>query len=377
MHGQKTRVIILKILFIAPLPPPVTGQSVAVEALFAQLVADGFTVTSVNTTKRSFRQGINSWTRIMEIWLMLWKTWRAGKEFDAVYITTSESFAGNLKDILLLIVLGELRSKTWLHLHGGAGMRNLLANRKSYIGRLNAFFLKRVAGLIVLGERLVSIYDDYVPLNRIKIVKNFASDSLFQPEQRIAEKWMNTSIIKVLFLSNLLPGKGYEDLLKAISSLPPERLQQFKFDFAGGFESTHDEARFREMIKDLPQVQYHGIVHGKQKIILLEEAHVFCLPTYYPYEGQPISILEAYASGCVVLATDHSGIFDIFVPGKNGWKVEARCPASINAALEAVATSLIFAREIAFRNRKEANLMYTKHVHLRSLYAALGLEPKN
>jgi glycosyltransferase involved in cell wall biosynthesis len=81
-------------------------------------------------------------------------------------------------------------------------------------------------------------------------------------------------------------------------------------------------------------VRYHGVVHGELKRRLFAEAHVFCLPTYYPYEGQPISILEAYASGCAVITTDHSGIFDIFTAGANGLAVAKQSVASLRAALE-------------------------------------------
>ena len=362
----------MKVLFIATLPPPVTGQSVASQALLDQLEEDGHTVCTINLSKKTFRQGITSLSRIFEVLSLTWQTWKAGSDFDAVYLTTSESLAGNLKDTLLLAVIGRLRSKTWLHLHGGAGMRNLLALRAGWIRRLNRFFLKRVAGVIVLGDRLISIFDGYVEADRIRIVKNFVADNLFLDERLIADKWSDNSVLRVLFLSNLLEGKGHLDLVKAISKLSPEMHSCFYFDFAGGFESVVDESLFKSEIADLPMVTYHGVVHGEAKQALLAKAHVFCLPTFYPYEGQPISILEAYASGCVVLTTDHSGIFDIFMPGKNGWEVKPRCPESIVAALESLAFVNVDARKIAYQNRKEAGLLYTRQVHLRALYAALG-----
>jgi glycosyltransferase involved in cell wall biosynthesis len=362
----------LKVLFIAPVPPPVTGQSVAAQALLDQLKLDGHTVFTINLSKNTFRQGVSSLGRIVEILGLTWRTWRAGRDFDAVYLTTAESLAGNLKDMLLLAVLGPLRAKTWLHLHGGAGMRHLLADRTSWIGRLNAFFLRRVAGVIVLGERLASIFDGYVAQERIQVVKNFAADTLLLDTDQIAQKWADTSVLRVLFLSNLLPGKGHEELLQACQSLSPAIASRFRFDFAGGFESETDEVRFKSAVGDLAGVAYHGIVHGEAKRALLAQAHIFCLPTFYPYEGQPISILEAYASGCVVLATDHSGIFDIFTPGKNGWEVHPRNPASIGAALEALAAAPADAERLAHLNRKEVDLLYTRQAHLRSLYAALG-----
>lgn len=362
----------MKVLFIAPLPPPVTGQSVAVQALLDQLTADGHVVVPINMSKNTFRQGVSSLSRVRDVLAMAWRTWRAGRDFDCVYLTTAESVAGNLKDMLLLAALGSLRAKTWLHLHGGAGMRNLLADRKSWIGRLNSYFLRRVAGVIVLGARLAPIFDGYVRQDLVRAVKNFAADELFISEGAMAEKWADTQVLRVLFLSNLLPGKGHEELLRAIRSMPPALANRFSFDFAGGFESAADQERFLAGIKDLPCVRYHGVVQGEAKQALLRKAHVFCLPTFYPYEGQPISILEAYASGCVVLTTDHSGIFDVFAPGENGWEVLPHSPDSIVAALETLAGDHGGAACVARRNRAEADLKYRRRAHLNDLYAAMG-----
>jgi glycosyltransferase involved in cell wall biosynthesis len=251
-------------------------------------------------------------------------------------------------------------------------MRKLLVNRTDWIGRLNYFFLHRIAGVIVLGERLVSIFDGYVEPERIRVVKNFAADNLFLDERLITDKWSGSSGLRVLFLSNLLEGKGHLELLMAIKKLSPEMRSRFCFDFAGGFESSVDESRFKSEISDLPGVTYHGVVHGEAKQSLLSQAHIFCLPTFYPYEGQPISILEAYASGCVVLTTDHSGIFDIFTPDKNGWEVQPRSPQSIVEALKSLASARVEAKEIAFHNRREADLLYTRQAHLHALYTELG-----
>jgi glycosyltransferase involved in cell wall biosynthesis len=363
---------LLSVLIIAPLPPPVTGQSVAVQALFDQLNFDGHNVVLINMSKDTFRQGISSLSRVLEVLSLIWRTLRAGRNFDTVYLTNAESLAGNLKDMLLLAVLGRLRAKTWLHLHGGAGMRNLLADRTGWLGRLNAYFLRRVAGVIVLGERLAPIFDGYVKPDQVRVVKNFAADALFIDADRMAEKWADTKVLRVLFLSNLLPGKGHEELLNAIRSLSPVLQTRFRFDFAGGFESTTDKERFQATIIDLPGVHYHGVVHGEEKQALLAQAHVFCLPTFYPYEGQPISILEAYASGCMVLTTDHSGIFDIFTPGENGCEVEPRSPKSIMTALKKIAVDPSEAEKLARRNRTDADLHYKRQVHLSNLYTALA-----
>jgi glycosyltransferase involved in cell wall biosynthesis len=252
-------------------------------------------------------------------------------------------------------------------------MRELLANKSKFVAQLNYLLLRRVAGVVVLGERLRSIFDGYVAQCNMRVVKNFAADSIFIDEVLLNCKWRNQGTYKLLYLSNFLPGKGYKDLCAAIKSIPSELSSRFIFDFAGGFESKAEEAEFKTLISEITSIRYHGIVEGDVKNKLLHEAHFFCLPTYYPYEGQPISILEAYAAGCVVLTTDHSGIFDIFQPGLNGLEVMPRQPLTIVAALEKLVSDYAAAEEIARHNRADASIHYTRKIHLASLYEALGL----
>ncbi|MBW8003473.1 MAG: glycosyltransferase family 4 protein, partial [Planctomycetes bacterium] len=76
-----------------------------------------------------------------------------------------------------------------------------------------------------------------------------------------------------------------------------------------------------------------------KRIDLYRSSQVFCLPTYYRYEGQPISIIEAYASGCVVVTTDQGGIGDIFKNNKNGYEVEKESIEDLVDKLEKIIIS--------------------------------------
>lgn len=363
-----------RILFIAPVPPPITGQAVACEALHGDLVRRGHEVALINLSKHSFRQGVNSLGRLMEIASVLLQTLRHRRQADLIYLTPAESKAGNLKDLAILVCLGSQRRRTFLHLHGGAGMRRLLTGKRTWLQALNAWLLRRVGGVIVLGERHVSIYSHIVEPERIHIVKNFAGDEWFVNDHDLAEKWAVTKKINVLFLSNLLPGKGHQELLKAIQLLNPEERSRFHFDFAGGFEDDVSRRQFLKEANQLDCVTYHGTVASERKRALLQSAHLFCLPTYYPYEGQPISILEAYAAGCAVITTDHSGIFDIFSPSENGWAVAVRSADSIAQRLRQVAVQFDAVASIGRSNARVALAKYQKSQHLLALRQCLGLE---
>ena len=93
----------MRILFVAPLPPPVTGQSIACEALLAELHKK-HTVEVINFNKGTLRQGISSFARIVEVLKILSKILRRSSNADVIYLTISQSIAGNLKDIFIYAI---------------------------------------------------------------------------------------------------------------------------------------------------------------------------------------------------------------------------------------------------------------------------------
>lgn len=321
--------------FIMPLPPPLTGQSVACELLYESF-PEKEDIALINISKFSFSQGINSLGRLWSVLNIFWKCFIIRRRSDLIYLTISESIAGNLKDIIIYLIFWNRIDRMVIHLHGGAGMRKILSKKSPLLFTINSFFLKRMGGVIVLGDRLKSMYVNVVSPSKLHVVPNFANEEYFVSPELIDLKFECVDEMRLLFLSNLLPGKGHVELLAALSQLPIQMRRRLHVDFVGGFESSDAESHFLQMVQAVSdlRIRVHGVVHGEKKRQFLERAHLFCLPTYYPYEGQPISILEAYASGCAVMTTDHSGIFDTFTPGVNGFEVEPRNPASIRAALE-------------------------------------------
>lgn len=366
-YGIK-RDVISNILFIAPLPPPTTGQSIACQ-LLCKYLSKNNNIFLVNLSKRGFVQGVSSIGRIFEIFDIirgvLLKVWRS----DVIYFTNSESIAGNLKDLLIYTICWIRLNRMVVHLHGGAGMRVLMSDKHLFLRAVNSFFIKRVGAVVVLGDRLKGIYSDVVPAERLYAVPNFANEEFFVSYDSIEEKFKSTTVLNLLFLSNLLPGKGHLELLFALSQLPLEQRLRLKVDFAGGFESLEIESNFRQQAQAVQglNVHVHGVVHGEKKRMLLDNAHLFCLPTYYPYEGQPISILEAYASGCAVITTNHSGIFDTFTPGVNGLEVLPRKPDSIKEVLVEALANPQQLYKFAKQNRHHAELNYRESTHLNAL----------
>ena len=285
---------------------------------------------------------------------IVFEAWRRRRSADAIYFTGAESFAGNLKDLLIYMVCFKQLGRMVIHLHGGGGMREIMLSPWHPLRVPNEFFVRRLGGAIVLGARHVDIYGNALPPEKIHVVPNFAEEYLFADDDCVDRKFRNPKPLRILFLSNLLPGKGHQELVDAFLALSEHARNSILLDIAGGFDSERAKQAFLGRIEGVAQIRYHGTVSGDRKKQLFHEAHVFCLPTYYPYEGQPISILEAYASGCAVITTDHSGIRDVFTPGENGFEVATRSSAEVGAAIEAAAADTDRLHRIAKTNLRAA-----------------------
>jgi glycosyltransferase involved in cell wall biosynthesis len=360
----------MRVLFIAPLPDPVTGQSLACQVLLDGLKAAGHAVDTININKASLKSGDGSWARIQDVMRYAWRARRLAPRADLIYFTISESIAGNLKDLLIYLACFPRLKRMVIHLHGGAGMRVLMHDRPR-LSAANRFFLQRLGGIVLLGARHLDILRDLSSQAHIHLVPNFAQDEYFLDEADIQRKFLTRRPLKLLYLSNLISGKGYLELMAAYEALDPNEQQQLQLDFAGAFETPTDEATFMQRLARLPSAHYHGVVGGRLKAQLLASAHVFCLPTYYPYEGQPISILEAFASGCAVITTDHSGIFDVFDPARAGLAVKKRSVPSLTEALRRCLNEPDLLRAAGLHNRREADLHYRVATYNRRLVSLL------
>ena len=356
----------MRILFIGPLSPPVTGQSLACDVLVNGLGEDN-TFDIVNLNRDPSSQQNSAFRHILSSLRRAARVWKLKSRCDVIYFTGAESIGGNLKDLLFYVAcIGKL-NRVVMHLHGGAGMRRLMRGPTGMFRWLNYPFLRRFGAVIVLGERMRDIFRGAVPSERLKFVANFAETDHFTNHPQIDAKFDDIEPLRMLFLSNPLPGKGHVEIVEAFAGLDPQIREHLRIDFAGRFFDRADEDRFRHSIAPFKELRYLGTVSGEPKRVALATAHLFLLPTYYPYEGQPISILEAFASGCVVITTDHSGIFDTFSNGVNGYSVEKKSIAALRELFGQLANRKEEMRAIAHANLDHAKASFTTERFLRDM----------
>lgn len=354
------------ILFIAPIPPPINGQSKASKVLLDALCSK-HNVEVIDLSKTSLKSGTGTIRRLGQILAILTKIARLQKDKDVIYLSLSESCLGNLRDIAIYKLCNKVLNRMYVHMLGGAGMRNIL-NKNDWQSRLNAKYLNQLAGIIVEGPVNFEMFRRFASADKIHVVPNFAEDYLFLNNSEIEEKFSRMKPLNVLFLSNLIPGKGYWELAEAYIKLNDEEKQNFNIKYVGAFESEKDQIRFLKLIEDCESINYLGpFIDGNAKRNLYKDSHIFCLPSYYPFEGQPISILEAYASGCVVVTTDHSGIPFVFKDRINGYMVQKKSVHSLVDALRRSWLNRGGLQQIAFTNRNEAITKYRTDIYMKNL----------
>ena len=355
-----------RLLLIGPLPPPYTGNSLPLEKSQRHLESSGeWTVTTMNLNGQSNASGVLSFRRVW-FYLRAWRRFRRlHRAHDVVYLSNAESRLGNLRDLGFYTLAGRSIRRMIVHMLGGANLAKLYDPRTNpRLTRLNRARLRDVGGVVVEARQQKRTFENVTGADRIHVIPNFAEQYLFVDPAAIRQKFGERAPLRILFLSNLLPGKGHRELLAGFLDLPADRRERLRLDFAG----AHGDGDFEEVLAKAaaahPNVHYHGSVNAEEKTALYAEAHVFCLPTYYPYEGQPFTIVEAYASGCVVVTALHSGIPEIFADGANGYAIESRSPAAVTAMLERLLDGGDELAQLALDNHRRARERHSETAYL-------------
>src|SRR5690606_1140518 len=122
---------------------------------------------------------------------------------------------------------------------------------------------------------------------------------------------------------------------------------------------------------DKQSLNYLGFVKGALKQEVLLEANVFVLPTYYKIEGQPISIIEALATGNIIVTTRQGGIPDI-ISEKQGFFVDKRSPHHLFQILKQLATDLPQVSHVSQQNRLYAQGRFSEEQFGKNLLRILS-----
>lgn len=333
-----------RLLLVGDLPPPTHGQSIQFALLCEHLPRHGFACRVVNIARRSAAPWSRfSVARALELAAAVGRVGIALLAGERrMYVILALSRVGLARDVVLIWMAWLAGCRIAAHVHSGGYGSFYQAQ-----GRLGRWLirrsLRRVARIVVNSEGLCAMFafDERLLAKTVAIASGASVPGPVPAAGRAAPRGRP---LQLLFLSNMILAKGYNEALDAVALLRP--VVPVRAIFAGRFVATPDdpapaeaEARFRRRIERhglADAVCYAGEAIGARKWQLLAAADVLLLPTRLA-EASSIAILEAMAHGCVVVASKQGGIPEAVADGKTGVLLDNPTASAIAAAVRPLA----------------------------------------
>ena len=191
-----------------------------------------------------------------------------------------------------------------IHQHGG-NFPDFYEKEISAAGRRRVRkVLSMGDAFLVLGTAWKEFFGTIIGAERITVLPDAIRIPAAGPKQY--------GVHKILFLGRLCKTKGIGELLSVMPGLR-EKYPDVHL-YLGGIWEDEDLKRqaqaMGEYVTDL------GWVSGEAKQKLLQECDIFVMPSYF--EGQSVSILEAMAYACGIVASKTGGIPDMITEGETG-----------------------------------------------------------
>ena len=303
-------------------PPPLTGMTIITERLY-EMLGEERPVRRIN-----FAEGGRGNPREKLTWNRLRAVHQYAKEIRDVhpdvmiYANLSGSIPGHLRDFYVFSrgVSSGTRVICWVH--NGNVSRHFTAPGRRWSAR---YIADKVHRFVMVSKLLDRRLAPYVPADKRRVIPYTIDEVMMCSEAEVEQaqeaRQSRSGPVRLLYVSNMIRSKGYEDLLDAAAE-----LRNAGFDvsvaYAGRWIVPEDEERFHAHIagrRMTDRVTVHGSVSDRARLkAMMLEADVFVLPSYYPNEASPICLIEAINAGLPVVSTRHAGIPDTIHHEVNG-----------------------------------------------------------
>lgn len=321
----------LRVLMVGQFPFPITGEAQSNVAILEFLTRKGTNVTIVNSSLVDTVNDVGLFslkkvTRLLGVYLSFFSKIYFS---DVIYLTPGQTLLGYIRFFPLVLFSLLFGKKVILHWHGYGVLK--LAARYKVVDFV--YFNKKVKHIFLTTD-LASKMEKLKGITNFRVVKNFFKPH-FDSEvrnvlSRFAVQQTYKKRINVLYLGGLMRQKGIEAIVDA-----SKKTQDFDFTFCGSGDSQIVK-KFTELSNE-GIISYKGVVTGQQKVDAFQEADIFVLPTFYPTEGVPLTIIEAMSYGLCVVTTRHNGIPETV--GDSAIFVEPNDPDSLLTVLNELNTN--------------------------------------
>jgi len=163
--------------------------------------------------------------------------------------------------------------------------------------------------------------------NKIVFIPNGVDNDLLSYPIKYAHS-SNNSPVSILTIGSLIPRKGVDTIIQAIKQV---KSNVVKLTIVG---SGSEEDNLKKLVNRLQLnsvVSFKGSIPAAQIGQYLSSADIFILASYS--EGRPNVILEAFAAGIPVIASDIDGNRELVADGINGLLFKAGSVQALSAQI--------------------------------------------
>jgi glycosyltransferase involved in cell wall biosynthesis len=176
-------------------------------------------------------------------------------------------------------------------------------------------------------DHVVSVNQEHVPMleeshDAVSCIPNGVDLDRFDVDESTVDG-------RILFLGRLAPKKRVSDLIRAFNQMEEEYDAELVIVGEGPQKDELEKLTAELGLTD--RVTFAGRVDSDEIPRYYASAELFVLPSVW--EGHPLTLLEAWAAGCPVIASDVEGIAEFVEHGETGHLVEPEQPAELADAL--------------------------------------------
>lgn len=336
------------ILILGKLPPPLMGPAIATQIILKSSLKEEFQLIHLDTRMNKEVATMGRWSfskmiRSIGIYFEFISLIRKHQP-EVILVPISQTTMGFFKDAPF-IWLGKLLGKKVLVQLRGSNFKNWLNIAGRFVNHFVKTTLKKCVGVIVLGNNLKHLFNDYFDEEQIYVVPNGAN---YQLEKKVDKE------LTILYLANFLPSKSFDDILEAVILLKEKGITNFKLNAAGAWDNDSFKQKCLTIIKvhELTNVKLFPPQSGSDKMQLFANADAFVFCPKMP-EGHPWVIVEAMANSLPIVATDQGAIIESVKDGENGFIVPSESPEVIAEKLELMINNDVLRKQFALRSKQQ------------------------
>lgn len=275
---------------------------------------------------------------------------------EIIHFNTDLTLNSIVRDsILVFIARILLRKKMIVHCHGGYYLLNP-PGKGTILFKVIYFMFRSADHIIVLTkfeqDKLIDTY----------AIKSTVLANTVPPAVKGIKAFRNK--LNILYLGRIHKSKGLSTIASAFSLLK-EQYNAFRFNIYGNGPEL--DGFLHELAKqDGLDYCYRGVVSGKDKITVLQQADIFLLPSLYG-EGMPIALLESMSYGCVPVVSDDPSFIEVIEHRVNGLISQKGNPENLAEILKEALNAPSMLKDMSLRAGDTIETRYNLHSYLEKL----------